>query len=344
MGESLSYWQEKAPETRLINEYGPTETVVGCCVYEVEGKECEREATPIGRPISNAQIYILNGELEPAPIGVRGEIYISGAGVGRGYLGKPELTAERFIPHRFSRSGGERVYRTGDVGQYRADGNIEFLGRIDHQVKIRGFRIELGEIEAALNRHPAVREAVVVARQDQESGKRLVAYYTGEEIGAEALRLHLSATLPDYMAPAAYVHLESLPLTQNGKLDRLALPAPEGRAYATRGYEAPVNEVESRLAQIWADLLKLERVGRFDNFFDLGGHSLLLVEFQSRLQSAFERDVLIAEMFRYPNVSSLARYITEGRNETGRSRKVTERAKRRKGALGKGSSRSSRTE
>jgi amino acid adenylation domain-containing protein len=340
----LKNWQERAKATRLINEYGPTETVVGCCVYEVEGKECEREATPIGRPISNAQIYILNGELEPAPIGVRGEIYISGAGVGRGYLGKPELTAERFIPHRFSRSGGERVYRTGDVGRYRADGNIEFLGRIDHQVKIRGFRIELGEIEAALNRHPAVREAVVVARQDQDSGKRLVAYYTGEEIGAEALRLHLSATLPDYMAPAAYVHLESLPLTQNGKLDRLALPAPEGQAYTTGGYEPPVNETEAKLAQIWADLLKLERVGRFDNFFDLGGHSLLLVELQNRLQSAFERDVLIAEMFRYPTVSSLARYITKGRNETGRSRAVTERAKRRREALDRRSSRFSPAE
>jgi amino acid adenylation domain-containing protein len=273
----LKYWRERAKGTRLINEYGPTETVVGCCVYEVNGSEGESEPVPIGRPIANTRLYILDRELNPAPLRVRGELYISGEGVARGYIGKPELTADRFIPNPVSGKVGERVYGTGDVVRYLSDGNIQFEGRADNQVKIRGYRIELGEIEARLSSHPEVSETVVLAREEGEGGKKLVAYYTGREIGAESLRAHLAGALPDYMVPSAYVHIEKLPLTPNGKLDRRALPGPEGGAYATRGYEAPVGETERRLAQIWADVLELERVGRNDNFFELGGHSLLVI-------------------------------------------------------------------
>src|SRR5262249_2266777 len=179
---------------------------------------------------------------------------------------------------------GRRRYRTGDLGRYRRDGQIEYLGRADHQVKIRGFRIELGEIEAILTDHPGLREAVVLAREDDEAGKRLVAYYTGEQVGAEVLRAHLSSRLPEYMVPAAYVYLETIPLTANGKLDRRALPATEGEAYVRRRYEPPVGEIETLLARIWAEVLKLERVGRHDNFFELGGHSLLAMIIIERLR------------------------------------------------------------
>ena len=232
------------------------------------------------------------------PVGVAGELYIGGAGVARGYLNRPDLTAERFLSEPFVDEPGARMYRTGDLGRYLPDGNIEFLGRNDFQVKIRGFRIELGEIEARLMEHPAVREAVVIAREDTPGDKRLVAYYTaasgeGERAGEqrqdavdiEGLRSHLSASLPDYMIPAAYVRLESLPLTANGKLDRRALPAPEADAYSTRGYEPPQGEVEVKLAAIWAEVLKLDRIGRHDNFFALGGHSLLAIQLQSRIQA-----------------------------------------------------------
>jgi acyl-CoA synthetase (AMP-forming)/AMP-acid ligase II len=212
--------------------------------------------------------------------------------VARGYLNRPELTAEKFVKNPFTDDPNGRMYRTGDLARWLANGNIEFVGRNDNQVKIRGFRIELGEIEARLAEHPEVREAVVLAREDTLGEKRLVAYYTASgmgkaeaaSVGAERLRAHLSAVLPDYMVPAAYVRMERLPLTPNGKLDRKALPAPEQEAYAVRGYEAPVGEIETKLAAVWAEVLKLEKVGRHDNFFDLGGHSLLAVRVVSRLQ------------------------------------------------------------
>ena len=243
---------------------------------------------PSGDRSANTQIYILDGQGEPVPIGVAGELYIGGAGVARGYLNRPELTAERFLADPFAGQAGARMYKTGDLGRWLADGTIEFLGRNDLQVKIRGFRIELGEIEACLAEHAGVREAVVMAREDTSGDKRLVAYYTWAEssdqgeaglgaVNAEELRAHLAARLPEYMVPAAYVRLPALPLTPNGKLDRKALPVPEGEAYAARGYEAPQGEIETTLAAIWADVLQVERVGRHDNFFELGGHSLLAV-------------------------------------------------------------------
>ena len=250
---------------------------------------------------------MLDGLRNPVPIGVAGEIYIGGAGVARGYLNRPELTAERFIESPFV--VGDRLYRTGDLGRYLSDGNIEFLGRNDFQVKIRGFRIELGEIEARLLSHPGVREAVVLAREEEGGEKRLVAYYTAapgsEEIGAEALRSHLSSALPDYMVPAAYVRLDEFPLTPNGKLDRKALPAPEGDAYTRSVYEAPVGAVEEAIASIWSEVLGIERIGRHDNFFELGGHSLLAVRVLARMRRAgLQADA--STFFATPVLSDLA--------------------------------------
>ena len=249
---------ERSPPQRLLNGYGPTETTTFAATCQIREVAASATNIPIGRPISNARIYILDRHCEPVPIGASGEIYIGGAGVARGYLNRPELTAERFIASPFV--DGDRLYRTGDLGRYRRDGTIEFLGRNDFQVKIRGFRIELGEIEARLAEHPGVREAVVLAREDAPGDKRLVAYTTtrpdAAPPGAEALRAHLAASLPEYMVPAAYVALDALPLTANGKLDRQALPAPDSSAFAARGYEPPVGETEERLARIWARLLR----------------------------------------------------------------------------------------
>ena len=222
-------------------------------------------------------------------MGVTGELYVGGDGVARGYWRKHELTAERFSPDPFSEELGARLYRTGDLARYLPDGNIEYLGRIDHQVKIRGFRIELGEIESVLAEHPAVRQAVLNVREDTPGDKRLVAYVVPTDASlasAEPLRAFLRERLPEYMRPTAYVVLECLPLTPNGKVDRKALPVPDGAACAARAFEAPVGEIETTLAQIWADVLKLERVGRHDNFFELGGHSLLAVSMLERMRQA----------------------------------------------------------
>jgi acyl-coenzyme A synthetase/AMP-(fatty) acid ligase len=278
---------------KVYDLYGPTETTTYSTWVEMRREE--GFAGDIGRPVGNTRVYILDGEMEAAPVGVVGEMYIGGAGVARGYQNRAELTAERFVPDGFSKEEGMRMYRTGDLGRRRGDGRIEFLGRNDYQVKVRGFRIELGEIEARLGEHEGVGEAVVVAREDGGGAvgvgvggeKRLVAYYTvaeskqqqssQEQAGAEELREYLSERLPEYMVPAAYVRLERLPLTANGKVDRRALPLPEGDAYAVRGYEAPVGEMERAVAAIWAEVLKVERVGRQDNFFALGGHSMLAV-------------------------------------------------------------------
>jgi arthrofactin-type cyclic lipopeptide synthetase C len=298
----------------LWNGYGPTETTIYSTLQPITAGSAGASASePIGRPVANTRIYILDGHYEPVPIGVAGEIYIGGIGVGRGYLGKPELTLERFLPDPFSSEPGSRMYRTGDLARWRADGRIEFLGRNDFQVKLRGFRIELGEIEARLAEHPSVREAVVLAREDQAGDKRLVAYVTpaaaaqnsAAGIDVEALRTHLGSQLPEYMVPAAYVSLAKLPLTPSGKLDRKALPAPDADAYLRRGYEPPVGEVETTVARIWAEVLNLKRVGRHDNFFELGGHSLLVVKVASLLrQSGFETTV--AEFFNHPTVESFA--------------------------------------
>jgi acyl carrier protein len=235
-------------------------------------------------------------------------LYVGGAGVAAGYWNRPELTAEKFISDPFSPTPGARLYKTGDLARFLPDGNIEYLGRVDHQVKIRGFRIELGEIEGALASHPAVREAAVMAREDVAGEKRLVVYYTasnanGKATGVAELRSHLSGKLPEYMVPAAYVRIERMPLTANGKLDRKALPMPQGDAYAVRGYEAPQGEMETRLAQIWADVLKISRVGRNDNFFELGGHSLLAMQVMARIRHNFNLELPVRSIFDEPTVA-----------------------------------------
>jgi len=239
MGESLLFWQQHAPETRIINEYGPTETVVGCCVYEVGRGQRIEGAVPIGRPIANTQLYILNGYLQPVPVGVAGELFIGGAGVARGYLNRPELTAERFIADPFSSEPTARLYKTGDLARYLVNGTIEYIGRIDDQVKIRGFRIELGEVEAVLNQHATVRDAAVMLREDEPGDKRLVSYVVPAQNEVtpvfSELRGFLSEKLPEYMVPSAYVVVDEIPLTPNGKVDRRALPAPVKRGRSWRG-------------------------------------------------------------------------------------------------------------
>jgi amino acid adenylation domain-containing protein len=298
-----------APEN-LLHVYGPTETVTYASWYRVSETTDRDGPIPIGRPISNTRIYILNRQAEPAPVGVPGEIYIGGVGVARGYLKRPKLTEERFIVSPFVE--GERLYRTGDLGRFLADGNIEFLGRNDFQVKIRGFRIELGEIEARLTSHSGVSEAVVLVRAHQDGDKRLVAYYTtAEAVEAETLRTHLSAVLPDYMVPSAYVALRAFPLTPNGKLDRQALPAPEDEAYARHSYEPPQGRIEETLAAIWCEVLGLERVGRHDNFFELGGHSLLAVRMIARLREVMGLEPPLQAIFKTQTLTLFADLLGE---------------------------------
>jgi amino acid adenylation domain-containing protein len=286
----------------LVNMYGPTETTVWSATHAVEAAE---GPIPIGRPIANTRVYVLDAALRPQPAGVPGELFIGGHGVTRGYLGRPDLTAERFVPDAFSAQPGARLYRTGDRARWTAEGVVGYLGRLDAQVKVRGVRIEPGEIEAVLRRHPAVVECAVAARTAGAGDTRLVAYVVGAA-EADALRAHLGRSLPEYMVPSAFVPLDALPLTPNGKLDRKALPAPEGSSYATRVYEAPRTEAERKVASVWAEMLGVENVGAHDRFFDLGGHSLLLVRVQARLREAFGQPVPITHLFRYLTVSALA--------------------------------------
>lgn len=302
--------QRWAPGRRLFNAYGPTEITVAAslheCVPDAPG------APPIGRPLANTRIYVLDAHREPVPMGVAGELYIGGAGVARGYLHRPELTAERFVDDPFCTGLGARMYKTGDLGRWLPDGTIEFLGRNDFQVKIRGFRIELGEIESRLREYAGIQAAAVLAREDVPGDKRLVAYYVGSaDPGGEALRSHLADRLPGHMVPAAFVRMAALPLNPNGKLDRKALPAPDGNAYASRDYEAPQGKTEITLAEIWSQLLKVERIGRRDDFFQLGGHSLLTVKVISLLRARLDVEVPLSAMFTRSTLIEFARFVTE---------------------------------
>ncbi|CDF96574.1 MULTISPECIES: non-ribosomal peptide synthetase [unclassified Pseudomonas] len=307
-GHLVRRFKAQLPGAALHNLYGPTEAAVDVTAWDCTGAETP-DSTPIGKPIANTRIYLLDAHQQPVPMGVAGEIYIGGVQVARGYLHRAELTAERFLADPFSDRPNARMYRTGDLGRYLADGNIDYLGRNDDQVKIRGFRIELGEIEAKLAQHGAIKEAVVLAREDVPGAKRLVAYFTvhGDEhrVEIESLRTQLQGQLPEYMVPAAYVQLEALPLTPNGKLNRKALPAPDLASVITREYEAPQGEVEVAIAGIWQDLLDLERIGRHDNFFELGGHSLLAVKMIERMrQAGLSADVRV--LFGQPTLAALA--------------------------------------
>jgi acyl-coenzyme A synthetase/AMP-(fatty) acid ligase/acyl carrier protein len=293
---------------KVYNLYGPTETTT-YSTYTLVRRGCP---VTIGQPIANTQCYILDASRHPVPIGVKGELYLAGGGLARGYYGRPELTDERFVPNPFSEARAGRMYRTGDLCRRLPDGNIQYLGRIDHQIKLRGFRIELGEIESVLRSHSGVREAVVVAREDEPGEKRLVAYVVlaGEPACTTAeLRDYLKQKLPDYMVPAAWVVLPALPLTPNGKLDRKGLPAPEAEAYSHRGYEAPQGETETLLAALWGEVLKLDRVGRRDNFFELGGHSLMATQLVSRIRTELGIDVPLRSLFESPTVAQFAEYV-----------------------------------
>ncbi|MBZ4411223.1 amino acid adenylation domain-containing protein [Myxococcus sp. XM-1-1-1] len=315
--ESLGFWRTHAPSTRLINEYGPTETVVGCCVHEVTDLDFAAGTVPIGRPIANTRLYVLDGHLRPVPIGVPGELHIAGAGVARGYLRRPELTAERFLPDPFHPEPGERMYKTGDLARYLPDGTLEFLGRIDDQVKLRGFRIELGEIEAALRQHPEVLDAAVAVRAEAQGDKRLVAYLVWKTStarpGVVELRRFLADSLPPYMVPSAFVTLAALPLTSHGKVDRRALPAPDtSRPELAAAYVLPGTELEQTLAALWRSLLRVDRVGVDDNFFELGGHSLLATQMHHQLQETLKRELPLVQLFQHPTIRSLAAYLSRG--------------------------------
>ncbi|NEP03802.1 MAG: amino acid adenylation domain-containing protein [Okeania sp. SIO4D6] len=307
--KTVSFWLNNAPETKIINEYGPTETVVGCCVYQVKPEESDQEIVPIGRPIANTQLYILDSNNQPVPIAVPGELHIGGAGLARGYLNRRELTQQKFIPNPFSNEPGSRLYKTGDLARYLPDGNIEFIGRIDNQVKIRGFRIELGEIEAVLAQHSLVREVVVIAREDIPGDKRLVAYLTTNDpkTTINDLRSFLKTKLPEYMIPAAFVFLESMPLTPNGKVNRRALPIPDPSSLLRESsFVAPRDSVELQLAQIWSDILGVSPIGVQDNFFELGGHSLLAVRLMAEIEKRFGKNLSLAALFQGATVERLA--------------------------------------
>jgi surfactin family lipopeptide synthetase C len=306
--------QEGLPGTQIINGYGPTENTTFTCCYSIpQGLPQDTTTIPIGRPIANTQVYILDKHRQPVPVGVPGELYTGGDGLARGYLNRHELTAEKFIPDPFSAEPGARLYKTGDLVRYCPDGTIEFLGRIDQQVKIRGFRIELGEIESVLGQHEVVREVVVMAREDVPGDKRLVAYIVpeGEQTpSVSVLRQYLKEKLPEYMVPNAYVLLEKFPLSQNGKVDRRSLPTPEHtRPELEETYIAPRTPVEQSLSEIWADVLGVERVGVNDNFFELGGYSLLAVRLFVRIRKWSGIDLPLATLFKSPTVRALAELI-----------------------------------
>ncbi|RKG67657.1 amino acid adenylation domain-containing protein [Corallococcus sp. CA054B] len=333
------------PGAGLHNLYGPTEAAVDVTFHACKAND-GRRSVPIGRPVDNTRICILDAELQPVPQGAAGELYIGGVQVGRGYLARPSLTAERFIPDPYATVPGARMYRTGDVARWLPDGEIEYLGRADFQVKIRGLRIELGEIESSLEKHPTVRQAVVLAREDRPGQKRLVAYVTGKDAKPEgaALRTYLLERLPEYMVPSNIVVLERMPLSPNGKADRKALPAPEaGGADPSRPFVAPGTAIEQQIAQAWKDLLHVERVGLDDPFFELGGNSLLALQLHRRLTAELGVTLALTDLFQYPTVRALAARLSrredtpsEDAAQAGRSRAEARRTVNRRAGASRG--------
>jgi non-ribosomal peptide synthase protein (TIGR01720 family) len=313
-----------SPDCMVLNHYGPTEATVGATTNRLSGEDAAplSDTVPLGRPLANVRAYVLDQRLRPAPIGAPGELHIGGAGLARGYINRADATAEKFIPSPFS-SDGERLYKTGDLARYLGDGRIEFLGRTDDQVKIHGYRIEPGEIEIALRNHAEVTESVVVAREDNHGDRRLVAYVVArerEKLSAGELRAFLNARLPEYMTPSAFVFLDRLPLTLNGKVDRRALPAPDpSRPDGDKVFAAPGNQVEKTLARIWSDVLGVERVGVHDNFFDLGGDSILSIQIIARANQA-GLGLAPRQLFQHQTVAELAtvaKIATQTRAEQG---------------------------
>ncbi|MCA1992516.1 MAG: non-ribosomal peptide synthetase, partial [Coleofasciculus sp. S288] len=319
---------KKEPPQQLIHVYGPTESTTFSSFYWVQDVPEEATSIPIGRPITNTQIYLLDGQLKPVPIGVPGELYIGGDGLARGYLNRPELMTKHFIPNPFGNEQQARLYKTGDLACYQPDGNIEFLGRLDNQVKIRGFRIELEEIEAVLNQHSAIAEAVIIVQEDVPDDKHLVAYIVPDNqhenpksdsplvrggiqnLKSSDLRQFLKEKLPQHMVPSAYVVLDSLPLTPNGKVNRRLLPAVDTLSLDPKeNYVASRTPTEEELARIWAKILGKQQVGIHDNFFELGGHSLLATQLTSRIRDAFQVELPVHHLFEAPTVAMLARHI-----------------------------------
>lgn len=335
-GDKLHQVRQKGAVFQVINHYGPTENTVVTTAASVAAGEEGGVLPPIGRPISNTQLFVLDRHLNPVPVGVPGELYVSGVGLARGYLNRPDLTQERFVRSPFSSEAGARMYRTGDLVRYRPDGNLEFLRRMDHQVKIRGYRIELGEIEAVLGRQPGVETAVVVARQDRPGEKRLVAYAVvadGHSLGIEDLRNAMQDRLPGYMVPSVIMLQDELPLTANGKVDRDALPIPDTKDQPREKYLPPRDDLEAYIVEIWRTLLGIEKVGVSDNFFDLGGHSLLLGQVHARLVEKLHREIPMADLFQYPTVESLARHFGGELHEPVLAEQARNRVKRQREAL-----------
>jgi amino acid adenylation domain-containing protein len=350
LGGEASSWDlirrvKEAGKCAVINHYGPTETTVGSLTFTVSestGSKTDSATVPIGRPIANTQVYILDSHLKPAPPGSPGELCIGGAGVAQGYLNQPQQTAERFIKNPFSNDPSARIYRTGDRARYLPDGTVEFLGRLDQQVKILGFRVEPAEVERVLRQHPAIQQAVVVAQDNESGDKRLVAYFVplplapvpsppgeegrgmrGQGTKMDELRSFLLEQLPDYMVPGTFVGLERLPLTANGKVDYRALPDPDqARPQPDKTFVPPRNEVEQVLAGIWAEVLKLDQVGVHDNFFELGGHSLLATQIISRIRTAFEVQLPLRSIFEAPTVSALALAIEQIQSDTPQAEEI----------------------
>ncbi|KAF9347550.1 hypothetical protein BGX34_003068 [Mortierella sp. NVP85] len=313
-GSLIPQVQKVVPNGKIINEYGPTETTVATTIWKCP-RNFHDDIVPIGRPIPNKTMYLLDKNQQPVPMGAVGELYIGGVGVARGYLNQPELTAKMFLPDPFSGDVEARMYKTGDMARYLPDGNIVYLGRNDHQVKIRGFRIELGEIEARLSDHPLVRSVAVVA-MGKGSDKRLVAYVVAKHDDqlAYTLRSYLRIHVPDYMVPAAIVRLDDLPLSANGKLDRLRLPEPDSDAMAHEPYEPPHGTIETALMTIWMDLLQIDRIGRHDNFFMLGGHSLLAVKMVTQIRSLMGFKIALGTLFLAPTIAELVPHLLTAGN------------------------------
>jgi amino acid adenylation domain-containing protein len=326
--QGLRAWLQRRgdKQPQLVNMYGITETTVHVTYRPITMVDVEgAQRSPIGVPIADLQVYLLDGHQNLVPVGVAGEMYVGGEGLARGYLNRPELSAERFVPNPFSDKPGGRLYRTGDLARILPDGKLEFLGRVDHQVKIRGYRIELGEVEAVLGQHPEVREALVVVREDDPGDKRLAAYIVGHPGRAPLLgelRGFLRAKLPEYMLPSALVVLEALPLTQNGKVDRNALPDPDSSpSELDAGDAAPQTELERTIAKIWADVLHVEKVGVDDNFFELGGHSLLATVVMSQIQNALRMELPLQVLFEASTLGELADHIEAARRKTAGSQR-----------------------
>ena len=324
--ELVQHHAETLPQAALFNEYGPTEATVWSSVHHCDWP-IGRRSVPVGRPVANTQIYVLGPQLQPVPVGVTGEVYIGGPGVARSYFNCPDLTAERFVPNPFSVNAGARLYQTGDLARFLADGNIEYIGRNDFQVKIRGYRIELAEVELVLAQHPNVREAVVVATETNRGDKRLNAYVVlneRETAKAKQLKEFLQERLPEYMLPSSFVVLDALPLTATGKVDRNALPVAQAGIETKEIYIAPRTAFEQVLAGIFSEILSVERVGVNDSFFDLGGHSLLATQVLSRVREAFHLELPLRTLFKSPTVAGLAAAILEAEVDRERVERTAE--------------------